>query len=523
MAAIGASGLSVALGLYNTTQIISLKKEIDELINSPKFVPTISNPVPQSVPIPPVVTAPIVQTTAFAESESNEITELQITVGELQTALNATSLASTTNTSNATIKSDELEALEIFVGNELVNVRGSISIAENGIATNVSALEEVDQAIIDINAASVVTNNRIDATATDISGLDGRIGNLETRATTSENDISTVSGDVTQLTADLDALGDDLDNEATLLQETKLALENFRADWNDFNAVAFVGNDRLNVTNFTAGNCKLGFKHGSGDESAIHFAGVSNTSWCMYMAKGGTGKTPKGVVPSGYGNVSDFAVRIMSGADANQGVIFENSNSGPFASLSSAGIFQTGKAKLGEVSSNVAAFGHSSRFSSDNVGFKQGSDATTVVSAGNSKPIHFYNNGKKSARFEGNNRLVIENHHASGRESVFSHTDGNNYIRSASSCNFGFGSNASTTVVIKNKEVNIDGHNMLAELKALKTRVSNLEGKNYVLNGHQIYLKNNNNNKYLRKATRSEDGIIDTTTKDSRSRFTVVK
>lgn len=520
MAAIGASGLSVALGLYNTTQIMSLKKEIDEIIKAP----TVSNtPVPQSVPLPPVVSAPVVETTSFSQSDSSEITELQTTVGELQAALNVTSLAATTNTSNATIKSDELEALEIFVGEEMVSVRGRVSTNENSISANASRLDDVDQAIIDINAASVTTNNRIDSAGTDISALDGRVGNLETRATTSEDDISTISGDVTQLTADLDALGDELDNEATLLEETKAALENFRADWNEFNDVAFLGNEKLNVTNLSASNCNIGLNHSNGDISAIRFAGLTNPNWWMYLAKAGAGKSPKGETPKSFGVVNDYAIRMDIGGGTKQGLIFENSATGPVASLSAAGIFQNGPAKCGELSPGVAGFGHQGRFTGGNVGFSQGSDGVTNVSAGNSKFINFYNNGKRSARFESNNRLVIENHHASGRESVFSHSDGNNYIRSASNCYFGFGSNATTTVTIKNKEINIDGFNMLAELKALKTRVSNLEGKNYVLNGQSIYLKNANNSRYLRKASSSNDGIIDTTTKDSRSRFTVVK
>jgi len=444
-------------------------------------------------------------------------------VSEIQSALNVTSLAATTNTSNASIKSDELEALEIFVGDEMVAVRGRIAITENDISKNVSALDAVDQAILDINEASIVTNNRIDATGTDVSALDGRVGSLETRATTSENDISTISGDVTTLTTNLDALGDDLDNESTLLDETKLSLENFRADWDNFNTVAFVGDSKLNVTSLSASNCKIALRHGDGSKSAINFAGMSDVNWGMYLAKAGSGRNPAGDTVAGFGDVSDYAIRMNIGNSNKQGVVFEN-KTGPVASLSSTGIFQTGPAKCGQVATGVAGFGHQSRFSSANIGFKQGSDGTTVISAGNNKLINFYNNGTRSGYFDNNNRLILPNKHASAGNTVFSHhSDGNNYIRSASAVNFGFGANETTTVVIKNKEINIDGTNMLAELKALKTRVSNLEAKNYVLNGQQIYLLNQNNQRYLRKASSSNDGIIDTTTRDTRSRFKVVK
>jgi len=56
---------------------------------------------------------------------------------------------------------------------------------------------------------------------------------------------------------------------------------------------------------------------------------------------------------------------------------------------------------------------------------------------------------------------------------------------------------------------------------ALEARVTALEKKQFILNGDDVRIRNENNDRFLRKSSSNNSAIMDSTTRDSRSQWSI--
>lgn len=514
----GGAALSLGLSLYNTNEIMSIKSDLEALIKSDKVEVETPKPVVTSAPIP-VTEASTVSETIFKDSESDEIKELQASVKELEIFSNTLSTQASTNSSNISIKSDEIENLNVFVGNQFIDVRGRIAVTEDSISSNLSQIENIDTEISDIKDASLVTNDRIDANVTSIESINASAGALSTRVTSAEGNILALSNDLTERGLDIDSLGDELGLQSNLLSETQLSLENMYSLWNGFNETAFVAEDILNVSSMAASNCNLAFKHNSSDVSALHWVSdLNSTGWVSYLASP-SGKGPDGDAPRTFGAVNSWALRTRIGKKSSEGWMLENNSGDGIMSVSSTGVLDLGQhSRMTDLNSN-AYFGHRDQYSTTGFSVIQNANGKTQLNSAPEQDLNLCSGGSPV--------LVISDggvnfQYPSGTNKThFNYKNsGTNYIRSTDATHFSFGKNA-VSVSVTNKEVTIDGTDVKATLSALNARIAALEAKDYILNGDELRIRNGNNNKLLRKATSNNSAVMDSTTKDSRSLWTV--
>ena len=107
---IGLSGTSLALGIFNTTQIASLKSQIESLSQTPQEKTEFELPeTPSPLPIVEVEEIPPLEETSFGDASSTETLELQQKIVELERFANNVSTRSIQNSNNVTIKVEEVE------------------------------------------------------------------------------------------------------------------------------------------------------------------------------------------------------------------------------------------------------------------------------------------------------------------------------------------------------------------------------------------------------------------------------
>ena len=518
----GGAALSLGLSLYNTNEIMSIKSDLESLIKSDKIDIEAPKPVPPvvtSAPIP-VTEASTVSETIFKDSESDEINELQASVKELEIFANTLSTQASTNSSNISIKSDEIENLNVFVGNQFIDVRGRIAVTEDSISSNLSQIEKIDTEISDIKDASLVTNDRIDANVTSIESINASADALSTRVTSAEGNILSLSNDLTERGLDIDSLGDELGLQSNLLGETQLSLDNMYSLWNGFNEIAFVAEDILNVSSMAASNCNLAFKHNSSDVSALHWVSdLNSTGWVSYLASP-SGKSPDGDAPRTFGSVSSWAVRTRIGAKSSEGWMLENNSGAGIMSVSSTGVLDLGQhSRMTDLYSN-AYFGHRDQYNTTGFSLIQNGSGKTQVNSASGQDLNLCSGGSPVLVVTGEGGVDINNSDDTYTTHFNHKNTGNNFIRSTDFTQFSFGKN-SPSVSVTDKEVTIDGTSVKATLSALEARIAALEAKDYILNGDQLRIRNGNNNNLLRKASSNNSAIMDSTSKDSRSLWTV--
>lgn len=526
-AAMGTSGVSLALGIYNASQIASMKDQISTLttITEPILTPDENFPEEVSAAVAPLV--PLTQTTVVA-SESPEVADLQNRLSDVETFANVVGTRSTSNLSKVTIAADDINRLETHITSNFVDVRSTAAQNGNDIAANSASIEMVETSIGDIlSDLSVVQEN-----ANDLSGfvteLSGSLDTTVARVGTLESNQQTISTGLSNLTLTTDALGDNLALVDGIGQNTKENLEALTAAWNTFNSTAFVANGVLDVSNLSADLCNIGFQANKGSTNALHFNTLGASNWTMYLANN-SGLTPDGKAPASYGDVTGYALRTRLDANAANGFMFENASGEGVYSITSGGVStQMGNstvvnAKVGSVASGWGGFSHSSRFSSDSFAIAQRYDGQTKVNSSNNKSVSFHVSGTRRAYCTSVDAFVVDN--PTGKwDTVFNNNnEGDNYVRASTATHFQFDASTSGSTIITKGEVTVDGLAVKATLANLESRLAAMEAKNFIVSGNSVYMKNANNSKLLRKASSSSDGIVDTSTKDSRSRWQITE
>lgn len=526
-AAIGTSGVSLALGLYNSAQISSMKDEISALSSITEPVLTPDGNFPEEVISTVAPLTPIVQTTVV-ESESPEIADLQKRLSDVESFANVVGTRSTSNLSKVTIAADDINRLETHVTSELVDIRSTAAQNGNDIATNAASIGMVEVSIGDIVSDLNIVQENANSLSGFVTDVSGSLDTTVSRVATLESNQETISSGLSNLTLTTDALGDNLDLVDGLGQDTKSNLESLTSAWNAFNATAFVANGILGVSNLSAELCNIGFQSNKGDTNALHFNTLQASNWTMYLANK-TGLTPDGNTPSSYGAVTGYALRARLDANTANGFMFENSSGEGIYSITSGGVStQKGNssianAKVGDLGSEWCGFSNTNRFSSGGFAIAQKNDGQTTVNSANSKTLGFSVNGTRRAYCASKTSFVIDN--PTGEwDTIFNHVDsGNNYIRSDSSTTFHFNSASAGSTVITKGEVTVDGVAVKAKLADLESRLAAMEAKNFIVSGNSVYMKNSNNSKLLRKASSNNDVIVDSSSQDSRSKWQITE
>lgn len=517
--ALGVSGLSMALGLYNTTQIASLKEALEN-ISGPGLSAAILNDLPVDTPRveEPQMTEDIVplEETSFSESNSSEIVELQDKLSELERFSNKVSTRSITNTNNVTIKGDELNRLSSFVTEALVAVRERTSASENSIMTNLASINMNESSIEDLVENIREVNERVDLSNSNAADADLSLGTVTQRMDAAESNAVQLSSNITQVVLNADELADRLDLIDGIGIETKTSLENLYSSWNTHNAIAFVADGTLNVTNLKSQYSYISLKHQEGNKSAIHFNSTDN-NWSMYMGNS-SGKTTDNKTPQVHNGINTaLRMRLGHSSKSDEGFIIEDSSGAGILSLSNQGNMFLGNGRISNLFSN-ASFGHKSSFGTTGYAIIQNSSGKTQINSASGQSLNLCNNGGVKVSVDTGLNIFYP---TGTNDTHFNYQNkGNNYIRSSTSTFFSF-LKGGANIVLSNNSISVGGKELKSSIEALEARVAALESKNYVLHGSAVRMQNQNNGKYVRKSSSNNDVIADNTDTGNRGRWNI--
>ena len=517
-ASLGVSGLSMALGLYNTTQIASLKEAISTISGTVTTVPL--NDVPVEAP-PTAETETVediqpLEESSFVESNSSEIQELQTKLSDLERFSNKVSTRAITNTNNVTIKGDELGRLSTFVTEALVAVRERTSTSENSIMTNAASIKENESTIESIISKIGENIERLDLSQLRADDIVSSLESAISRIGAAESNAVQLSSNVTDIVLNADELGDRLDLVDGIGIETKTSLENLYSSWNSFNSTAFVADNVLNVSNIQSSNSILGL--GTNTGNAIHFASLTNNAWSMYLSNT-AGFTPDKVTKAqAYDNITSYGIHMRLGSRSNEGLIIENSGGAGLMSLSSTGVMTMGKGIWSDLFSNTG-FGNKETFSTTGFALVQNGSGKTQINSETGQDLTLCQGGDPKVVIS-NGGLNVNNPSGTNTTHFNLNDTGNNFIRSSEATHFSFGT-ASPTVSVTSGEITANGKELRSAIVALEGRVTNLEKKQFILNGDDVRIRNENNDRFLRKSSSNNSAIMDSTSRDSRSQWTI--
>ncbi|CAM9182125.1 unnamed protein product [Ectocarpus sp. 12 AP-2014] len=453
MATAGASGVSLALGIYNTTQIASLKETIDSISGSMSGAGSGSSVLAPTVVKPIEVVRPVetIQRATFQQASSPEVEELQERVdaleifsnsvsnssasnstglatklGELDLFANASSTRSSTNDSNIVMLNDELDRLNNFTTEEIPKVRERVAKAEESMETNASTIETLSTRARDLETGVSAADTRIDAVVALAAAIDASLKATKTSVAQSAGAIEQVSTAVTQLTQGVDKLGDDLDLVDGNEEETRKNLADLTRDWNVLKSRAYLTNGLLNAVNLRATNCNLGLTPHNGQTSALHFAGITDPNWAMYMSNA-SGKGPDGKKVHAHGDVTNNAVRLKLGANKKSGFILENDKNVGVFSVNTEGKTRMGAGKIADVTPGThTSFSHHAQHGIERCAISQTDRGVTILNAAKGQELHLRTGNTGAARVAGT-RFDVLNTGRDANQTHFDH-DGSNFI-----------------------------------------------------------------------------------------------
>lgn len=363
--------------------------------------------------------------------------------------------------------------------------------------------------IIKPELTSLSTN--ISGLETDLQGLGSRLDTIElarpleaTERETLASDILAVSGRVTANLDAIQSIEDDLelvytanitsnaDAIGALVDHSNYLSERLRADEDGVTCLGL-------------------FKAHNGVDMALSNSylrmGDSNDDdWMVYTGNLAPGEQ---AAVAGYG-FSGLATRLRVKAERTTGFVIENSNNERLMSVrgSDAFTYLGGYVQVKDgpnifAADGIAYFGNH-HFAGDaerhNYGLRQGSDGKTVVGSPSKVSICV---GEYNMLFVESNKTTIEQEllltNGKNRDTHFNFRgEGENVISSAwgKTTRFRCGTSQST-VEIKNKEVNIDGTDVLAKLKSLQAQIDALDTKmssDYVKMDSEYYIQGHKDN-----------------------------
>ena len=299
--ALGTSGVSLALGAYNMTQIFSMQDSISQL-NASERARKRSN-----VEVVDDEEIEVVPETVFGDSDLEGIIELQTKVTELERLNKKVTDKSSANTDLINQKSDTVAQLDNFVVETLDEMNDMQTIVEDNVNGLKISVDSLMIEIADIKTNAIAVNRRIDDVEEE-----PVVAAIATGTTTAET-------------------------VAAALVLTNKKVTTINNNWDEMVLVAKEKNGRFDVENLFGRQCKIGLKYNSTNESYISFNSFNSAAWSMYMASGvGKGPDTKALVT--HGNLSGAAIRMRLGKQATDGFVVENDSGTGIASISSTGV-----------------------------------------------------------------------------------------------------------------------------------------------------------------------------------------
>lgn len=270
------------------------------------------------------------------------------------------------------------------------------------------------------------------------------------------------------------------------------------------------------------------------DSNYLRMLTATNNNFMMYVGDGDAEKGPSGNAPAKGAGFSRNAARLRVTNGASNGFIVENSSEQALLSVRGHDGYTscTGALRVDQnasiFSEGTNAFFSHQNFAGSNTDFalahiQNGKTILSSNGAGNSGTIECRVRGKNMVKMEPA-RVVVDNefvvNHAAGTHDTHFRAD-SNYISTGAGKRtyFRFGG-SNPTVDIRDKEVRINGTDVLAKLNNLEARIKTIES-DAIMKNDSVRLQNENNKKYVRKSDNNNDIICDQNknAKGSRERF----
>lgn len=417
--------------------------------------------------------------------------------------------------SEADLNSQDIITLVGDVNTNTQDISTMLSDFQEQISFNDSDISAMKTAADDVNTAitgEFGINTRLTDLETGVSDLQGIDTNMEERLSGIESDRILEATERSTMSGDIVANGEAITTNLNSIQDIEQDLTDVYQAAIDSNASNIVSlNDdasylweKLRRVTGDAGEdevvCYSKFKTEGGadislDDSELRLGASNDDNWMIYRAGNGTDRA------KGYG-ITGNSTRVRIGKASNQGFIVENANKIPLFSVRSHDALTKVFGNL-QVDNNVriweteksAHFGHVDVSGGAN-NMHQTKDGTLVLGT----PTYVTTKVNRVEMLQVNkdktviHKEILLKGQNSTSDTHFNYQNaGSNWIsaKDGGATNFRFGQ-VGPTVAIKNKEININGTNVLEKLNSLQKQINDLEttlSSSYVKTGDTYYMK----------------------------------
>eukprot|EP00752_Nemacystus_decipiens_P004391 g4014.t1 len=423
------------------------------------------------------------------------------------------------------INTDDISALATDLQGQISQNKsniGAVKLTADGTASDIDNLHlprisDLEEKVLALAGTDTSTNTRLELVEAEVPLAQAARGILS-------DDLASLSERVTNNTNSIGDIEDDLDG--VIQEDIDAAKARITALENDANHLS----EKLKRSGdaiICDGVLRTQEANLSLNSRPIKLRNSTDTDWMMWAG-------PKTEIdgiesPDGHGFSGD-ALRMRVGNGATNGFVLENSNSQRLFTVrgSDGRGLLAGPMVVDETAhisgdTDMAYFSHNRQQGAEKYALGQHNNGITVMNS--RRELKFRVKSEIMANITTANTTVekaLRVIHPSGTQAT-QFAASNNFISTGEGQGtfFRFGLNA-PSVSITDKEVNINGTDVLATLASFEQRIKSLENEDTIKNREVIYLKNGDNNKYVRKAAKSNDIICDNDkgksgTKDSMS------
>ena len=339
---------------------------------------------------------------------------------------------------------------------EIEEEEESNSSVETPLETPIEQLgDAVKQAEADMKKVSNVPGG--------ITGIMKKVSAGEKKAASVDNRILDTVGDLKPL---VDISGD---------------LKEIEGEYDMFSSRAQVSGDGV----FRGQDCNIVLMGNRGDDSALHFAGLSDNKWVMYMAnpsgKGPSANNSMGEEsPPSHAQVTGNAIRMRVGGGKGEGFMVETPDGRGVFSVGSDGRMSSGPATFGDVDAETAGFAHVGKLSPSDFSVSQHRDGTTRANSATDQDLKLCVGGNPKIWVDSSGSLVVKN--LPGVSNTVFNKEGENIIvcKSGSTTDFRIGNNNTPILqtgvdTVISKDLVVNGTNLINEINGIRARLSAMD------------------------------------------------
>lgn len=478
---LGVSGVSLALGVYNTNLIKTLEEKFDVFTEKSNDIVDDTLDEEEETVESAAAVAPI--DTAFVPSDSEEILKIQENLSSIENDLNIVSTRSSTNYSAITLMTDDLDLLRSFVtdnivGNDdVVGLRSRVTANENDIIQINADMGILQSEMKDVDAKADNSNEGITSLGIVVESIKAEVTNVSSRIDDADAMTTDLSDKITNNLEMLGSLEDYIGVIDSNLTDTKDSLENLQGRWNTFNATAYVADDLLTVT-----------------------------------------------------NMSVSTLDVTTSFEANKCKLYENSDGATFSHVDATDVpcisqTSSGNTVIRGANTLDMKCGNTWRFLA-------ASNLTTVQSPAH---ISFETVNEQRLYLHNSGAIVFRQSFDGASSTQFSTARGENYIHAGEGKATTFGFGGASRIVMTAGEIQVNGTKIMETITDLETRleevqldlvsaaarIKTLEAECIRYNGN-VRLQNTQSLDFIRARSGKDYAYVDTTTKDSWSQFQMI-